>query len=95
MGDGVVLAGAGEWSLVCVGHLLDPLHLSEPSTIATFTVPIGQLPCTLHCVFAPQSEISKSLKACSTKVLELRDDMKDYTESAERIREDIKTLRNR
>jgi hypothetical protein len=80
---------------VCVGHLLDPLHLSEPSTIATFTVPIGQLPCTLHCVFAPQSEISKSLKACSTKVLELRDDMKDYTESAERIREDIKTLRNR
>ena len=42
-----------------------------------------------------QSEISKSLKQCSGKVLELREDMKDYTESAERIREDIKTLRNR
>ena len=42
-----------------------------------------------------QAEISSSLETSSKKLQELREDMKDFTDSAERIRQDIKTLRYR
>lgn len=42
-----------------------------------------------------QAEISASLEGSSKKLQELREDMKDFTDSAERIRQDIKSLRFR
>jgi hypothetical protein len=42
-----------------------------------------------------QSEINKSLAACSERVLDLYEDMREQTDSAERIREDIKGLQSR
>lgn len=42
-----------------------------------------------------KSEITESLRECNSRITELKDEMKDYTQSADRIRDDIKALRNR
>jgi vacuolar protein sorting-associated protein 18 len=42
-----------------------------------------------------QQEIVESLEESSKKLQDLREDMKDFTDSAERIRQDIKALRYR
>ena len=42
-----------------------------------------------------KAEITASLDECSTRIADLKDEMKEYTESADRIRDDIKALRNR
>jgi len=42
-----------------------------------------------------QEEITESLNQCSSRITDLKEEMKEYTESADRIRDDIKALRNR
>ena len=42
-----------------------------------------------------KTEITESLNQCSSRITDLKEEMKEYTESADRIRDDIKALRNR